>query len=141
MTIKKKTPPLPGRPLIFLSPNVFVRLFHIDRICPLPSPDWSTSTEYAPSPHPIGPHRHDMFVCLVLQDKFAALIGSALCADDRERVLAESGSEAYGRLDLTDISPLRREGDSGRGGQQRTRGPALGSWEDLPPAACEVLLG
>eukprot|EP00976_Prorocentrum_cordatum_P057246 1154493-Prorocentrum_minimum.AAC.1 len=29
---------------------------HIDRICPLPSLDWSTSTEYAPSPHPIGPH-------------------------------------------------------------------------------------
>eukprot|EP00976_Prorocentrum_cordatum_P043230 875487-Prorocentrum_minimum.AAC.1 len=23
-------------------------------ICPLPSPDWSTTTEYSPSPHPIG---------------------------------------------------------------------------------------
>eukprot|EP00976_Prorocentrum_cordatum_P012606 251924-Prorocentrum_minimum.AAC.1 len=25
----------------------------LDRIFPLSSPDWSTSTEYAPSPHPI----------------------------------------------------------------------------------------
>eukprot|EP00976_Prorocentrum_cordatum_P025695 522270-Prorocentrum_minimum.AAC.1 len=32
----------------------------IDRICPLPSPDWSASTEYAPSPRPIGPHRQNM---------------------------------------------------------------------------------
>eukprot|EP00976_Prorocentrum_cordatum_P073985 1181342-Prorocentrum_minimum.AAC.5 len=41
-------------------PHPLTRLVHIDRICPLPSPNWSTSTEYAPSPHPIGPHRQNM---------------------------------------------------------------------------------
>eukprot|EP00976_Prorocentrum_cordatum_P108230 1194804-Prorocentrum_minimum.AAC.2 len=41
-------------------PPPLAGLVHVDRICPLPSPDWSTSTEYAPSPRRIGPHRQNM---------------------------------------------------------------------------------
>eukprot|EP00976_Prorocentrum_cordatum_P098685 1191518-Prorocentrum_minimum.AAC.3 len=37
-----------------LTKEIYIVWVHIDSICPLPSPDWSTSTEYAPSSHPIG---------------------------------------------------------------------------------------
>eukprot|EP00959_Pyramimonas_sp_CCMP1952_P303871 6359229-Pyramimonas_sp.AAC.1 len=30
-----------------ICPPPLTRFVHVDRICPLPSPDWSTSTEYA----------------------------------------------------------------------------------------------
>eukprot|EP00976_Prorocentrum_cordatum_P007412 147791-Prorocentrum_minimum.AAC.1 len=35
-------------------PPLLTRWVHIDRICPLSSPDWSTSTEHALSSRPIG---------------------------------------------------------------------------------------
>eukprot|EP00959_Pyramimonas_sp_CCMP1952_P018029 382018-Pyramimonas_sp.AAC.1 len=40
-------------------PPLLTRSVHVNRICPLPSHDWSTSTEYAPSPRPIGPPQRE----------------------------------------------------------------------------------